>query len=164
MPLLPGEFINDQQVRVPDSAGNVGGPTDLATALSNLGSIKVQVASKQITTDDLTDAATNQVIAFDSALPSNAVVLRAWVEITTVFDGAGTVDLDIGANGGTSNSWLVNADGKTATGRVGGDTAPTFSDTGSGQTPEVDVKSGSGNVSTWTTGDVTCYVAYAVLS
>lgn len=82
------------------------------------------------------------------------------VHVRTVFDGAGTVLIDVGTSG-TLERHAKDVDGKTATGRFLGSATtsvkPRLSEV-AGAIPLITITSSSGNISTWTTGECDVYL------
>lgn len=167
MPLYPGESYSDKSIYCRDTDGNLGGAGFLDTVLSGLGSIKLQIASKAYDYTDFTAAAVSEAIDFDAALPANAVVLGAWIDVTTLFDSANTTSAtaSLGANGGTATSWVNALNVWADTGSTGaqGKSGP-YTDTGDAETPTLTLTIDTDNVSALTQGACTAYVVYAVLS
>jgi hypothetical protein len=116
-------------------------------------------ATLQTTTTELTVSGAQQKFDFAAALPSDAFVLGAYVEVTTtVTDGAaGTATIDVGPKTTDENAFLDAADVSTATGIVN---VPNMH---GGVTVTVTVD-GTVNLDTMTTGDFTVHVIYQDLT
>jgi hypothetical protein len=70
-----------------------------------------QVLSKAITTADLTAGATSQSIDFDSALPTQAIVIARWYKVTEQFASTGTATK--ATKTGTNTETFSMTDGQT---------------------------------------------------
>jgi hypothetical protein len=106
-----------------------------------------------------------QKFDFAAALPSDAFVLGAYVEVTTtVTDGAaGTATIDVGPKTTDENAFLDAADVSTATGIVNVPKGTQQNGMHGGVTVTVTVD-GTVNLDTMTTGDFTVHVIYQDLT
>ncbi len=129
------------------------------------------VATLQVTTADLSAAATSQVIPFAAAVPARAVVLARGFELATVLSGGGSSSavVDFGDDG-DDDGWFVAEDVFTGAGlgaKVVPATAGAFITAEAAdmkvaaRTPQIEVTSDV-NVDGLTTGDLTAWVMYIV--
>ena len=133
--------------------------------LQKLENLRVQDATKAITYTDASAAGTQKKIDFDAALPSDAFVLGAYVDVTEAFtDGAaGTCTTDLGEKAGDEDGWIDGADLTSAVDKLSvprGAQIPSIEDS---VTPQITVD-GSVNLNTLTAGAATYHVLYMRLS
>ena len=121
----------------------------------------VQVATRSVGIADLTAAAGHQSFDFAAALPADAVVVGAYVDVTEAFtDGAaGTFTVDLGVSGGTTDALVNGGDITTAIAKIGTPAGGAPRGWYGGTTFAVDVI-GTVNVDTATAGALTAKIAY----
>lgn len=126
---------------------------------------RLEFATLQFTDSDLTAGATSEELTFAEALPANARVQDAFLDITTLFSGGAisAVAVDIGVNAGDTNGFAEDVPAFTGdpTGRQNG-TRGVLPD-GGGVTPSVTVKTTGGDVNELTAGEATAYVVYSII-
>lgn len=140
---------------------------DIAAVAADVATLQTQVVQKASLTvlyTDLTDADGAQSFDFDDALPADALVLGASIDVAVGFtDGAGGVfTADLGVKGGDTDSLIDGAD-LAAVARVGSPEGVKPSGWYMGSTIAIDVKADV-DVKDATAGALTAEVYYVRVS
>lgn len=96
---------------------------------------------------------------------SKLLIHECLVKVRTVFDGAGTVLFDVGKSGSLER-YAKDVDGKTATGDFLGSGTTSVKPANQeavGVIPLITITSGSGNLSTFTTGECDVYLLVSAM-
>lgn len=126
----------------------------------------IKIAS--FTAASISVAATTQTITCDPVQSKGGgrlLVHECLVKVRTVFDGAGTVLFDVGKSGALER-YAKDVDGKTATGDFlgsGTTSVKPANPEANGVIPVITITSGSGNISTWTTGEADVYLLVSAM-
>lgn len=139
--------------------------TPSAKRLRKLENLRVRDLTKSITYADASAAGTQKKIDFASALPSDAFVIGAYVDVTAVFtDGAaGTCTTDLGEKSGDEDAWIDGADITTAIAKLSQPRGVQIPSIEASITPQITVD-GTVNLNTLTAGAATYHVLYVRLS
>ena len=124
--------------------------------------LRVQKLTKNVTVADLTAAATSQKIAFDEALPADAFVFGAEIDVTTPLSGGGAASAtaDLGENVGDADGYIDGANVFTgASTPVSHPRGVQIPSQGASVTPAITVAANV-NVNLLTAGDITATVYY----
>lgn len=154
---------NWQEIGQVDTAADA----DIAAVAADVATLQTQVVQKASLTvlyTDLTDADGAQSFDFDDALPADALVLGASIDVAVGFtDGAGGVfTADLGVKGGDTDSLIDGAD-LAAVARVGSPEGVKPSGWYMGSTIAIDVKADV-DVKDATAGALTAEVYYVRVS
>lgn len=122
---------------------------------------RAKTASLTVTHTDLTDADAQQDFDFAAALPTGAVVIASYIDVTIAFtDGAaGTATADLGVSGADTDALIDGADISTAIAVLNGPKGVASDGLYGGDTLALRVD-GSVNLDTFTAGSATATAIY----